>query len=508
MNRGRTILCAGIVLLIASPAFAFDIGPVHLNNLPNPFPNHIPTVQEILDAGNDAVGKTVATVVSIGGHTVNTVVDEQKRVTATVFTAAGDVYATYTKSLRDIGREQEKAWNEGVDAARASEHFAEHQLKDTSKRAEKVGRQITQGRLIDAGWEWSVGGYHDSEKNFFVATQESQVIAQAASTAAATYGGPAGAAAYAAWATYRATGDANMAFKAGMLAAASSQAGKVTSSMPTGTMGQVVEKAAVAGAAGGIAVAAAGGDEGAIKDAFLKSGGQVIVQAGTDAARGYSPNMVETAQVLQCISARDIDCVSKTRYVTKHGRLEAGEYLKRLQHQLDPQDMVGHWTSIAYASAAEAKKYEAVLDISKLPGKEQIPLINNRWILTYSFGKDITYGKPAVVLTEVGRDPPFAFATKYSRTSTEAHNLGAQVRSLRVAKQAGRTSITYVCPFNDFNRIVSASPYGAGCQAVYQKERGVEQTILRTDLSRYECVKRATLFVRTNLKPLKCRVDA
>jgi hypothetical protein len=58
--------------------------------------------------------------------------------------------------------------------------------------------------------------------------------------------------------------------------------GTSVAQMPSSTAGDILKKAALAGAAGGISVAAAGGDEKDIKDGFLKSGGAVLIQGGTE----------------------------------------------------------------------------------------------------------------------------------------------------------------------------------------------------------------------------------
>jgi hypothetical protein len=190
------------------------------------------------------------------------------------------------------------------------------------------------------------------------AAQESAVINAAAQTAAAVYGGPAGAAAYAAWYTYRATGDANLALKAGVLSALTSAGGSVANT-PSGTVVEVVKKAAVAGAVGGVATAAAGGDANAVKNAFLKSGSAVLVQGASDQLEAYSPNAQNAFQTTQCISARDVDCLSNTTYV----RDVTGKILcdkndrPRIDNaKLDPKQYVGEWTGID-PNSIEAKKW-------------------------------------------------------------------------------------------------------------------------------------------------------
>ncbi|WP_244510670.1 hypothetical protein [Microvirga guangxiensis] len=94
--------------------------------------------------------------------------------------------------------------------------------------------------------------------------------------AASTYGGPAGAAAFAAWYTNKKTGDLDHAIRGGVIAGAASAGYANTSAMPSGTVGEVAKKALFTGAVGGVAFAAAGGNDAAVCDAF---GEKVILSA-------------------------------------------------------------------------------------------------------------------------------------------------------------------------------------------------------------------------------------
>jgi hypothetical protein len=101
-------------------------------------------------------------------------------------------------------------------------------------RAEK---RLREGKVVDSMWGLATEPLQSSEENFAKATQESEVINAAAGTAAAVYGGPAGAAAYAAWSTYRRTGNADIALRAGILAAVTSQMGTSVAKSDKGTQG-------------------------------------------------------------------------------------------------------------------------------------------------------------------------------------------------------------------------------------------------------------------------------
>jgi hypothetical protein len=266
-----------------------------------------------------------------------------------------------------------------------------------------------------------------SEKNFSKAVQESDVLNAAAQALATAYGGPAGAAAYAAWYTYRATGDANLALKAGAFSIVTSYAGGSVANMPAGTAGEVLKKAAVTGAVAGLAAAAAGGDEQAVKDAVLRSGGAVLVQGASDKLKAYSPNAHNAIQTVQCISARDIDCLSNTTYA-KDGKgklLYDKDGRPRIDTtKLDPKQYVGQWTSIDPKSV-EGKKNKVVTAISEIPQTQSIPINHNKWVLTWTFGqsKTLELNKPAVVLTYVGTSPPF-----YSRVANEPQSIADKIR--------------------------------------------------------------------------------
>src|SRR5262245_22768232 len=205
----------------------------------------------------------------------------------------------------------------------------------------------------------------------------------------------------------------------------------------------------MAGAAGGISVAAAGGDEQAIKNGFLKSAGAVLVQGGSDKLKAYSPQARDAYDTVQCISARDVDCLSNTTWARDaRGKILYDQNGKpRIDtSRLDPTQYVGKWTGLD-AQSAEGKKSEFITQISKLPKMEAIPLLKNKWVLTWTLGKkqDIPYKAPTVVLTYVGEDAPFTSKVSYGdAASLETLNLFSDITVWYYKKPA------------DGNRIVDA----------------------------------------------------
>lgn len=421
---------------------------------------------------------TIKELQTASGDVITTIERAHEDGARTVLKSAKDIEATYRKAWHDTTRQTERSLKDAADAAKAVQRFQSREFKEQLGAAQKAAKQLRDGKVIDAMWTSSVERAHGTEDNFFKATQESKVISAAAQAAAATYGGPGGAAAYAAWATYKATGDASMAFRAGALAALQAQAGAGVDSMPTGTVGEVVKKSAMAGAMGGIAVAAAGGDEKAVKEAFLKSAGNVLVQSGQDRARQFSPEAKQALDTVQCISASDTECFSNLSYVKD----AKGKLMKELKTQkVDPKQKLGQWSQLD-PNSPEGKAAALIARVSKLPKSDVIPLIDNKWVLTSTLGKSGTLqaNTPTVVLTYVGPNAPFEFTSSYERVGAD-----------------------YSCqvPHGALRRLVVRGG-GRSCDAVYYRENSpTSQVIWRSQHNGKICAPKATAFV-AHLKSL------
>ena len=444
------------------------------------------TVRTLQQAGGD----TVATLQTAGGDTINTFVKTGK-----------DATATYVKAWKDTADQTKRSFQDTVDASTAAANYTINQLKAYESTLSSAEKRLREGKVLDSMWGLAIEPLQASEANFAKATQESTLIATGAASAAAVYGGPGGAAAYAAWSTYRATGNADQALRAGLLAAVTAQAGTSFSAMPSGTMGEVLKKSAMAGAAGGIAVAAAGGDEQAIKEGFLKSAGAVLVQAGNDKAKAYAPKVKDAWDTVQCISARDLDCMSKTTWA----RDEKGKILTDANgkpridpKKLNPQQYIGKWTGIDLNSV-EGKKNSIVAKISQLPKIEAIPLMKNRWILSWTASKtsSIGYGQPTVVLTYVGPNPPFDSSVRYGRGEVAPSWIDGGIDT--------NLPNIYACTLAGIDRVVRVTRQGGGCQAIYRREDGQQDIVWHSDHYPDICAGKAAEFVtRMRSKGIQC----
>lgn len=391
------------------------------------------------------VGNICDEIVNVPGAVIKTVTDASGNVVKTVETAAGDVIknaekgvndvsTTFTKAGSDIEANYSKAWSDTteqtkrsfddtVDAAKAGLRYTERTAKGQLDSISNANRRLREGKAVDAIWGLAVEPLQTQEENLFKATQESSLINQAGASAAAIYGGPGGAAAYAAWQTYKTTGDASLALRAGVIAGFTSQvSGSAGVNAQNATFIETLRRSALAGAAGGVAVASQGGDEAAIRDGFLKSSGAVLIQYGKDSAKAYSPKLADGIQLTECISAKDWDCVSGNQ-IAKDA---AGKWLKdshgkpvEWPQKIDIKTEIGKWSGIDL-KAQEAKAKKTIADISKLPQSNIVVLGKSRWVMTTTLGVDptITYGQPTVVLTSLGDEAPFKFDRRIGRVQT------------------------------------------------------------------------------------------
>jgi hypothetical protein len=511
-------LLIGFGLLAGSPAFACpnchyeQCDPTGLicvcvpaigDNCNNPLREIEKLGDATLTTLTDAGGDTIRTLENAGGDIVKTAEKAGGDTIQTFVKVGEDATATYVKAWKDTGEQAQRSFTDAVDAGNAIVNYTANQLKAQADAFQNAEKRLREGKIVDAMWGLGVEPLQATEANFAKATQESKVIAAAAASAAAVYGGPGGAAAYAAWSTYRSTGDADLALRAGLLAAVTAQAGGSGASMPSGTASELLKKAATAGAAGGIAVAAAGGDEQAITDGFLKSAGAVLIQAGSAKAQAYSPRAKDAWDTVHCISARDLDCVSNTTWARANGRIlyDSKGRPRFNPIKLDPSDQVGKWSEYAKDSI-EGKKNAFMTKISQLPKVAAIPLMKNQWVLTWTGTPEgsIAYGKPTVVLTYVGQNPPFTSMVNYGR----ANDFPDSASNGELNSEGGATD--YSCTGGGINRTVKVRRLRAGCEAWYRRDDGGAQLIWHSDHFPEICTGKAVNFIKSlRAKGLSCR---
>ncbi|HNP84109.1 MAG TPA: hypothetical protein PKN47_21795 [Nitrospira sp.] len=222
--------------------------------------------------------------------------------------AIEDVSKTFDKATKDVDATLRKAGKDVNDASIAIGKYIERQVQGTGETISSADKRIREGKFVDAIWHLGTDPASHTEKNAAKLAQESTLVNALAQVAASAYGGPQGAAAYAAWYTYRATGDVGLALRVGLTVGVTAVAMGAVGEMPTATTEQLIKKAAVTGAIGGIGVAASGGDEQAIYEGFLRSGGMVLVQDGYKKYTGHTIDARGAEGEAYCIDSLNESC--------------------------------------------------------------------------------------------------------------------------------------------------------------------------------------------------------
>lgn len=238
----------------------------------------------------------------------------KKTVTEEAQTAINNALKASSASASDAAKNFIKSANDIVDATNAIARYAEREVSGTVDVFTVAQQRIRDGKVVDAIWHISTDTWQHASKNAAQLAEENEIFAVAGQAAATAYGGPTGAAAYAAWRTYNQSGgNVDLSLKAGVYAYVTASGSLKAGNMPTDSVLKVANKAAVTGAMGGLAVAASGGsNEDALK-AFIDSGSAVVVQAGQSyVSKNYSDtqpprfdNYCVTAVNAPCAKARD-----------------------------------------------------------------------------------------------------------------------------------------------------------------------------------------------------------
>ena len=138
--------------------------------------------------------------------------------------AGKDTEKTVAKAAKDIEAEVGRAGKHTEEAVSAIGHYIEAEAHSAGKALSNAEKRVREGKVIDALWHLGTEPLQASEENAANAALESSLIRTVGQVAASVYGGPGGAAAYAAWLTFHETGDPNLALRVGILTGASSDA--------------------------------------------------------------------------------------------------------------------------------------------------------------------------------------------------------------------------------------------------------------------------------------------
>jgi hypothetical protein len=183
-----------------------------------------------IETGAHDAGNTGQKAVQDAGHAIETGAHD---VGNTGQTAVQDAGHTIETGAHDTGKAVEKGVQDVGTAGQTIGRFVERQIKGVGETLSDADKRIREGKVVDAIWHMGTDPLkHTEEKNAAKAAQESNILRTVGQVAATAYGGPGGAAAYAAWYAYRATGDADLALRVALITGPQARASARPDSSP------------------------------------------------------------------------------------------------------------------------------------------------------------------------------------------------------------------------------------------------------------------------------------
>jgi hypothetical protein len=430
-------------------------------------PVNLPKNPEVLIAALLTGGMVNPATVKAANVTIRNASKGLSDLSKTVDKAASDTYHEAGRAVRDVGTAAGALAEYSKQIANGDKEIAAHALN-----------RIREGKIIDALWSVGTEDLQNTNKAAAAAAMKSDIIRTLGSVASTAYGGPAGAAAYAAWLTYNQTGgDVNLALKVGIIAGATSWAMDTTQALPAqNASGNIVvsdlaKKVAISGAIGGLAVAAAGGNESAIRKGFLQAGAMVLIQEGYHSYTGHAldnKQLQSSKGDAYCISSVVV-CQSppKDAYVYD----KDGNFLGWDQRKLDsfaPHVGMGYPdTSITSDAVTWPTEGSAFMKgVAKIPGTNAMAVFHDQWAVDWRMPSGVlqTTIYPAVILTYNGTTAPLLEtvrvaseeeAQRSAKGSSASHPIVYKDATESLPIKADQIETAYTCARGAVNRSIT-----------------------------------------------------
>ncbi|MNJ94115.1 hypothetical protein D3C87_118020 [compost metagenome] len=340
------------------------------------------------------------------GKTIHNVVRE-------VGNGADNVGKTIVIGGKNVENEIVRVGPHTVDFGRAIGKYLERSVSGSVNVFADAAKRVEEGKLADALFHLSLDPLRNTEKNAFKATQESGWINSVGAVTASAYGGAGGAAAYASWQTYKASnGNAELALRSGIITGLTSFGTEGISKMPSGDKFDIIKKAVLSGAVGGLAIAASGGDESDILEGFILAGGFVIIQDGYRSSTGHELDARSSTSDPYCAAPGTEGCkiVDKAHYIDENGRpridfskLDPKASFVGQGYMPNPEEgfLMGKGRpeyTLAHDSSPLMKS------IGKVPGFNAMALFHDNWVLSWGMSDNLNKATifAALVLTYYG----------------------------------------------------------------------------------------------------------
>lgn len=347
--------------------------------------------------GADDIGKNVEKGVQDAGKTAEKAIQDTGNA---IEKGLHDIGNTLGKAGDDTVAQLGRSYEDVVTLAEASYHFVENQVEGYEALVKDAERRVSEGKYLDAVWTVMTDQRRVQEQSTADAVMESSILNAIATAAATTFGGPGGAAAYAAWYTYKATGNLEAALKAGAIAWATCSAGKAASGIQGDAFDAVARRTLATAAVGGASVAAAGGSDEQVLAAFGKGAvvGTVreVYRAGLKTELDGKP--ATSPPILKDGAAARVQGVFKT---LPNGNLDITDTPADVSH-------VGISTATSDSSYWGVTETNGLMrDIARIPYMNNMAYFHDQWMaVTGLEGPAVQLTiLPAIGLTYAGSDP-------------------------------------------------------------------------------------------------------
>jgi len=341
--------------------------------------------------------------------------------------AARDTGRAVEQGARDTGRAVEQGARDTGVAVQTLGRYAARQVRSQGDAIAGAARRVREGKFVDAVWHLAIDPLRDTERNAALAMQESDVLRAGAQVAASVQGGPPGAAAFAAWYTYRQTGDAELALRVGLISGAASAGFSAVGGLPADSAAQVAQKAILSGAVGGLAVAASGGDERAVLEGFVLAGGMVVVQAAYQNVTTHPLDARPAEGAAYCMTSVGAECSPEARAYVRdsQGNIrydQNGRPLVDVRATEPRRPHVGTWSSADSAPLVGAGERSASMQaVARVPGMNAMALFHDQWSVSWKMDpvSNVATIPPAVIFTYHGTQAPALQAIRETATERQ-----------------------------------------------------------------------------------------
>lgn len=365
----------------------------------------------------------------------------------TVNVAGKDVERNLNRAGIDLERETQRFGLETESAGRAIAKAVESNVTGRLTEYDRAIQRTRQGKFIDAMWHAALSPVVVAEASASDAILESSYLRAIGQVAATTYGGPEGAAAYSAWLTFKETGDPSLALRVGIITGASAWANVRASGIS-----DVGRRAVVTAAVGGTVVAAAGGNQEAVKTAFLQAGAMVVVQDGYKTYTTHKMNPSASADIpAYCIAAGEKNCTTlpESAVISKD---RAGNITGVNMREVDPSvPAVG----LKSHSALFNESNPVMVSVSKIPGMQAMAIFHDTWATDWKMDSFATASSiiPAIVVTYIGLGAPYYETVRETAVDSALRGSGSFAANSKIADAFYITPIESFIEFDEVGKI-------------------------------------------------------